>query len=104
MDELSALLEFKAERGSGGSVVNVYAKETSSSSSSSSSLPARKTLVTAAAVGGGGGGRGGGGKVLKRYDYTPLAAWRSLKRSLDVGDQVTYNSIRVRFLCGWVGG
>ena len=27
MEELSAMLEFKAERGSGGSVVNVYAKE-----------------------------------------------------------------------------
>lgn len=141
MEELSAMLEFKVERGSGGSVVNVYAKEEEAAKAQAQRMgggnfPAAVAAAAAAGVvvplssplpysfSSPSSSVPGGeqqhqqqqqqeqqqpevliGKALKRHDYAPLSAWRCLQRSENAGEgqvQVTYNSVRVRYM-EWQG-
>ena len=114
MEELSAMLEFKAERGSGGSVVNIYAKEEEAAKAQARRMGGGNTPAAVAAAAAAGvivplssplsssfsspsssvlGGQQQQqqqqvviGKTLKRHDYAPLAAWRYLQRSEKAGE------------------
>ncbi|TFJ85842.1 hypothetical protein NSK_002662 [Nannochloropsis salina CCMP1776] len=110
MEELTAMLDYHAERGAGGSVVNVYAKEEEAAEAFAQklggSLAAFDRVTQASNVPGGvpppvplgsvASTPAVVGRALKRHDYAPLTVWRCLRRWAGnaEGEACTYNGIR----------